>query len=69
MSETKRPKKPKFDSSICETCQWYWGKPSCHFHGKRIFYGECIEYRQKEKPPTKAELEAERWERYQDEWN
>ena len=69
----KKPKKPKFDNSICGSCKWWYSlypaNEGCHFPGKRIYWGECIEYVPRDRKPSKEEMLAEEYERYQDEWN
>lgn len=65
--------KPKFDSSICENCKYFYtghdNYPNCHFPGKHIYHGECNEYIEKDYAPSEAELQMQAQEMYDREWN
>lgn len=62
------------DSSICNSCQYYYSSVAgiaarCHYYGKHIYNGECIEYKPIEDPPSELELAYRAREEYEEEWN
>ena len=65
--------KPRFDSSICETCKHFYtgidNYPNCHFSGKHIYQGECNEYSEKDYSPSETELKMRDQEAYDETWN
>ena len=66
-------KLPKFNQAVCETCQHYWSypntTPSCHFKGKKIYEGMCIEYVPNDQELSKHDQMVADYEEYQELWN
>ena len=61
-----------FNREKCNDCKYYWDEidyKCCHFKGKKIYNGDCVEYIPVDSPISNIEKQFESYEQYQVEWN